>query len=243
MKIAVCISGVPRGRVKRNIEHLEMAFEGADFFYSTWNETSNGISESLKASTYPEPKMHYNPWSECVTACKAPKYKAYKEDFLRKGPLSSQQKLLNATKQIIAHAYQVEDLPEEYDMIIRARWDTYTSIKVNFEKYLQDSYNNQQAIGFAIRGSRWIDVNKFRDIDHMYIDENTDKSWSRDWSYWLNDNLIIHPRKIFDPVRVKLLHRMKGLLPCEFGWYQVLSNNDNHHCVYGGAAIERFVDR
>ena len=37
------------------------------------------------------------------------------------------------------------------------------------------------------------------------------------------------------------LHEAKKLWPAEYGWYQVLSKDDNHHCVYGGAALDRFA--
>ena len=82
---------------------------------------------------------------------------------------------------------------------------------------------------------------RFKDIAHKYCTRDTDISVSRDWCWWLNDNLIIHPPSKFDPEKVLKLHEEKRLWPAEFGWYQVLSENDDHHCVYGGCAIERFV--
>lgn len=242
MKIAICISGIARGNVKRNIGRLKIAFPNADMFFSSWEEHKNLISEQYKSTYYPEPQLHYNPWCECVTEPNNLKYKAYKKDFINKTGLSSQQKLLNATKQLIAHAYQLEhDVPEEYDMIIRTRWDTLVSDQANFTKYLEKSYNENIAIGFAIRGGRWIDLHKFKDIEHVYITETTDQTWSRDWHCWLNDNMIFHPRKIYDTALVHQYHKEKRLWPAEYGWYQLLSNNNNHDCVYGGAALEKFV--
>ena len=83
-------------------------------------------------------------------------------------------------------------------------------------------------------------LNKFKDIEHVFITETTDQMWSRDWSYWLNDNLIFHRRDAYDCELVHKLHEEKRLWPAEYGWYQMLSKNDNHHCVYGGAALEKF---
>ena len=240
MKPAICISGVARGNINRNIRHLKSAFPDIPMFFSTWEETKNGISEEYKSSYYPEPQMHYNPWRDCLTDSPHPKYQAYKKEFINKTGISHQNKLLNATKQLIAHAYQLADIPEEYDMIIRTRWDTIVSDTADFSKYLEQSYNDKIAIGFAIRGGRWIFLNKFKDIEHVFITENTDQMWSRDWSYWLNDNLIFHRRDAYDTALVHKLHEEKRLWPAEYGWYQLLSVMDNHHCVYGGAALEKF---
>ena len=184
MKPAICISGVARGNIKRNLRHLRKAFPEVPMFFASWEETKNNESEEFNCTYYPEPQMHYNPWCECVVDNPHPKYHAYKQDFINKTGLANQAKLMNATKQLIGHAYQLADLPEEYDMIIRTRWDTIVSEKLDFTKYLNQSYDEKQAIGFAIRGGRHIWLDKFKDIEHIYIKEDTDQKWSRDWSYW-----------------------------------------------------------
>jgi len=242
MKIAICISGIARGNVKQHVGRLEKAFPGVDMFFSTWEEHKNKISENYNATYHPEPALHYNPWCECIVDPNSAKYRAYKKDFINKTGLGLQKKLLNATKQLLAHAYQLDrDIPEEYDMIVRTRWDTVVSDKVDFTKYLEKSYNENIAIGFAIRGGRWIKLDEFRDVEHVYITDDTDVSWSRDWHLWINDNMIFHPRGIYDTSLVYKLHEEKKLWPAEYGWYQILSKLDNHHCVYGGAALEKFV--
>ena len=240
LKIAVCMSGIARGNVSKHISLLKNAFPGADFYFSTWNEYDNEISQKYNSKTYPEPKMHYNPWTECMVDCPHLKYKAYKKAFQKGEKLSTRPKLLHATKQIIAHAYQLSDMPN-YDIIVRTRWDTVVSEKVNFSKYVRQSFDERKAIGFAIRGSRWTNLHQFKDIEHIYVSDPRDQTWSRDWMYWLNDNLIIHPMDIFDCDNVHKLHQEKKLLPAEYGWYQVLSKNENHHSVYGGATIDRYA--
>ena len=120
MKPVICISGVARGNIKRNVRHLRKAFPDTPMFFSSWEETKNGMSEEFKSTYYPEPHIHYNPWCECVTDNPHPKYHAYKKDFINKTGMSNQAKLMNATKQLIAHAYQVADLPEEIDLTISA---------------------------------------------------------------------------------------------------------------------------
>ena len=241
MKIAICISGIARGQVKHNIGRMKEAFgDKADIFTASWRGHKNDLTEQYNAKYYDEPAIHYNPWKDCVTDNPHPKYKAYKQSFIDKTEISQHPKLLNATKQLIAHAYHLPDIPEEYDMIIRVRWDTVVSIKLDFTKYLEQSYNENIAVGFAIRGGRHAKLDEFKNIDHVYVTEDTDQMWSRDWCYWLNDNMIFHPRKLYDCNKVLQYHEEKKLWPAEYGWYQMLSNTDNHHGVYGGAVIEKF---
>lgn len=248
MKPAICVSGIARGNIEKNISNLKKAFPEIPIYFSTWTEHKNNISEKYNSTYHNEPKINYNPWLECVTDPPHVKYKAYKKAFIDKinggarDGAKTHDKLLHHTKQIIGHAYQLEhDIPEEYDMIIRTRWDTTVSTVVDFSHYLNKSYEENIAIGFSVRGGRHIDLNKFKDIEHVYITEDTDQIWSRDWHCWINDNMIFHPRKLFNTKLVHKFNEEKKLWPAEYGWYQMLSVMNNHHCVYGGAAIERFV--
>ena len=244
MDIAVCFSGIARGQVDRNVEHAQRAFSrfgSVDFFFATWKEHENDISRKYNAVTYPEPEIHYDAWTECVVDNPHHKYKQYKDARLKGVEAYYQNPTLkNSLKQILAHAYQVEDLPQKYDMIVRLRWDVITSPTYDFRKYMNQSYEKNIAIGFAIRGERWISLNSCKDIDHVYCTVDTAWEYSRDWCYWINDNMIFHPRKIWDSKKAWKLFKEKRLWPAEYGWYQLLSNMDDHHCVYGGAAIERF---
>tara|TARA_Y100001954_G_scaffold238463_1_gene306203 strand:+ start:5555 stop:6295 length:741 start_codon:yes stop_codon:yes gene_type:complete len=242
MKLAICFSGIVRGTVGRNVNNVKKAMPEADFFYATWEERQNENSKMYKCKTYPEPKLHYNSWTECIVDNPHHKYAQYKHGISNKvGGVYNNESLNHSTKQILAHAYQVKDLPEEYDMIVRIRWDTVCGSLINFTKYVEQSYKENIAIGFSIRGGRHTELNKFVEIPKIYATLDTDISVSRDWCWWLNDNLIIHPRKKFNPDKVLKLHEEKKLWPAEYGWYQALSENDDHLCVYGGAAIERFV--
>ena len=113
MKIAICISGIARGNIKRNIGCLKKAFPNADMFFSSWEEHKNDESEKYNSIYYPEPTIHYNSWCECIVDNPHPKYHVYKKQFLEKTGHFHTKKLMNATKQLIAHAYQVADLPQE----------------------------------------------------------------------------------------------------------------------------------
>lgn len=240
MKIAICFSGIIRGNIERNIDSAKEHF-GNNVFCSTWSSLKSQQSDDLKCAYFDEPEMHYNPWTECESESSHPKYVGYKRNF-RAGK-SMHAKLAHAAKQIVGHAHQLtHQVTEEYDLIVRARWDTFTSSNVDFTKYLEYAYENKASVGFAIRGSRHSNVHKMYEIPKIYPKEKQDATVSNDWGWWLNDNLIIHHRSRFDSDRVFDMYKNKQLLPAEYGWYQVLSEpKDDHISVYGGASIERYV--
>ena len=239
MKIAICISGIARPNSIRNVELVKQSF-GGDVFCATWESTVNEHSAKFECDLYPEPKINYNPWTDKNCVCMHYKYHGYREHFLS-GKYTANNKFVHATKQILGHAYQLQNLSAKYDLIVRTRWDTYVSPAVDFTKYINESYNENKAVGFAVRSGRHNDVHKFKEYEQIYVNETTPLHYSRDWAWWLNDNLIIHPRSLFDCNKAFKLNEESKLLPAEFGWYQMLSVDDNHKCVYGGAAIDRYV--
>ena len=95
LRIAVCMSGIARGNVSKHISLLKKAFPSADFYFATWNEHDNKISQKYNSKTYPEPILHYNPWMECITDCQHIKYKEYKKQFIHGQQLSKRTKLLH----------------------------------------------------------------------------------------------------------------------------------------------------
>lgn len=245
MKLAVCISGICRGNVDRNINALKNRFPLADFFYGTWKGREEGMANipgRPKYFKFDEPKIHYHPildQDEETASQYGPKLVAQHSNF-RKDPKMAE-RTKHHTKQILAHAYMLEQLDPEYDMIIRARFDTWVTPHVNFNPYLIDSYEMKRAIGFGVRGTRHKDINKLKDVPKVYPDK--DYQGSHDWGWYLMDPLIMHPRELFNIEHALELHETKKLLPAEWGWYQVLSQpyGDNHRSVYGGAQIEKYL--
>lgn len=242
MKIAVCFSGIVRGNIERNIKSAKMHF-GDNVFFSTWKGLARDKFDDLGCSYFDEPKIHYNPWMECEVESPHPKYKAYKRDFLSGKSMNS--KLVHASKQIVGHAHQLKhQVPEEYDLIVRTRWDTFISKNVDFKEYIKYAYEEEASVGFSIRGNRHSNVHRMVEIPKVYPKKKQDGSVSNDWGWWLNDNLIIHHRNRFDSDKVFDMYENKQLLPAEYGWYQVLSQpKDDHLSIYGGACIERYVSK
>jgi len=243
MKIAVCLSGICRGNVKRNLEHMRHQFN-YDYFFATWKGREKDIEVSLPGEKYftaVEPKMHYHPIID-VPNLLSPKLKAYMEAF-KSGQYKKNMidRTLNHTKQILAHAFLLEKIPNEYDMIIRARYDTFISKQVNLHKFIDESYTKKQAIGFGTRNSRHSNFLEIKEIPQLYPDGK--KKISQDWGWYIMDPIIMHRRDMFNLDLVWKLHNEKKLLPAENGWYQILSEpyGDNHRCFYGGVQIEKYL--
>jgi hypothetical protein len=125
-------------------------------------------------------------------------------------------------------------------MIVRVRYDTYLSPKVNFKKYVEDSYQNKMAVGVGTRTSRHNNLDELREIPRIHPETMQD---IQDWSYYLMDPMILHRRDMWSYDLVLELHEKSRLMVAENGWYQILGEpfNDNHLCLYGGAQIEKYI--
>lgn len=245
MKTAICISGICRGNVAKNIESVRRNFPNCDVFYATWIDKETDISTLLpgvRYNLYKQPKLNYHPIAD-IKELPAPKIRIQREKLLRK-EYSKQwrERTKHHTKQILIHDYLLKDIPSDYDMIIRSRFDTFIVDTVNINSYLKRSYKENIAIGFGTRDSRHPDINIIREVPRVYPD-GKDTNISQDWGWYLMDPLIIHPRKLWNHKLVTELHNSKKLAAAEFGWYQILSQpySDSHVSVYGGVQIEKYL--
>jgi hypothetical protein len=246
MRIAFCVSGIPRSGIgqsekihenfHRNRKSHARAFPSADFYYGTWNEYEEIVKNSFPDDSivsFEEPAIDYHPfydispefmWSERLVKI-VPKYKTIKDH--------RQDRYIHQTKQILCHAYLIDhfNLKEKYDIIIRARYDTYISHQANFQRFLDDVHENPKAVGFAL-----LKDNNFDQIKTIPKDAPNGKRF-------LFDSLIIHSSKIFDTEEVYKLNSAQNLLPCEFGWFQTMSYpyGENHQCYSGWANADRAV--
>lgn len=244
MKIAVCISGVCRGKVKRNLDNMKRHFPDADYFYATWTgREGDCVKAGIKDfKSYPEPKMNYHPIKD-IDGPPAPKLMIQKKKC-QTGEYNGQwqSKTQHHTKQILIHDMLLKDIPDDYDMIIRLRFDTWLSGQVDFSEYLQKAYKKNIAVGFGTRTSRHRNVDLLSEVLKIYPN-GRDDSVSQDWGWYIMDPMIFHKRELWDHNLVKELHENKQLAAAEFGWYQVLSEpyGDSHTSVYGGAQIEKYL--
>ncbi len=245
MKVAVCVSGVPRSGIganqetnrdfKRNFKNLQTNFPGADFFVGTWREHEAEMKKDFpdhQCLVFDEPDAHYHPYLdmplEHMVSDKMRKFAGiYKERT------DLHERTRHQAKQILCHANMVDSLPMKYDVIVRARFDTFTYANANFSKYLDAVYNDKVAIGFACLKPHWPTFNKT-----VELTGNNDN-----FKQYLFDSLIIHHGNNIDTKNIFDLFNNQKLCPAEFGWYQTLSMpyNDNHRCVSGWVNADRCV--
>jgi hypothetical protein len=258
MRVAVCINGLYRDYVNPNPEDLLRAMKLAfgrfavlDFFYHTWEDKIQTIPLQYHSRLYtcPEPKLDYHPITDVEdSTCKHGKFVDYKRNMQFQEYAILRGKTAHASKQILGYADLISKVPQDYDMYIRARWDTGVSTLVDFTPWTKVALE-QGPVGFMTRSNRGHTLHDFiqlsKNIDHTTHDHiRSSKIFPTydDWYHYMPDILIFHAPGAFDPGKAKILHEEKNLLPAEWGWWQVMSEpygGSIHTSVHGGAYIAR----
>lgn len=239
MRVAVIVSGAYKadGRTYeggnreedkvRSLEKCRMslknAFPMADFYYHTWMDYYQDWFNESKWYVQTEPKIDYHPLLDTV-GYDTQKYIKTKRKAEK--DIEFREKTRNQTKQILAHASMIGGLEKDYDIIVRARHDTYVCSTANFQDLLYISQRGNIAIGLATLKEHSREFYRLHEVGKDYKD------------CFLFDQLIIHPRKLFDEKKVYELHHEKRLLPAEFGWYQIMNEST---CYSGWANPDKHV--
>ena len=132
MKIAVGISGIYRprvGSVEKNIEQIQKKFD-ADMYYHTWDEYEKDIPPEYKMNsgtnffTSPEPIVSYHP----IYDPKPTNNRKHAWYIRTRDPRT---KFKHSNKQIIGYCNLYDNIPKNYDLYIRTRWDVMINTKFN----------------------------------------------------------------------------------------------------------------
>lgn len=244
MKVAICMSGIPRGDVKQNLAIAQQHF-GGNVFYATYHDQEKTIRKYTQDYfLHPEPKISYHPLADVPEEVMPPVAKTWSLRERIKTDFMLYERMRHQSKQIFAHDMLLGEVPDDYDMIVRMRYDTRLSKVVNLTQYLERSYNENIAIGFGTRTSRHKSLDSLVEVPKLWADRwNPTPGISNDWGGYIMDPLILHPRKLWSRERLKELHAKKSLMAAERGFYQILSQpyGDTHECYYGGAQIEKYL--
>jgi hypothetical protein len=237
MKTAIVVTGQYRPHVKdakQLIEQMEAVFKTHIFFH-TWNDgvVKVPIEYHNRLVYCKEPEVDYHPISDIEWIGKHGKWDHYLKNKL------IYDKTQHQNKQILAYADLLSKVPDDFDVLIRTRWDVLVSGKVNFRPYIEKAYE-EGPVGFMSRPKRGHTVDQLIELPKEDTQQVL-KFKLDDWYGYLPDNMIMHRREHFDSDLVKRLHKEKNLAPAEFGWYQVMSEpyGDIHTSVHGGAVIVR----
>lgn len=227
MKTALCITGVYRDWVNPPIPQLIESMIGVlkptDVYFHTWSKYKNTIPYDVYHC--PEPILEYHPVDDVTVPCLHTKFKMYKEKKILHN------KTADRNKQLLGYADLMSKIPDYYDLIIRARWETIVSPTFDYDKYKKKALDIGP-VGFMIRPNR---------NQSIHEDVEVSKNHSDDWFQFVPDALIFHHKSQFNVKLVYSLHEQKNLLPAEWGWYQILSKpyGDIHTSVHGGAHVAR----
>lgn len=151
------------------------------------------------------------------------------DDNLSETRRSLKQKSIHWNKQILIHNHMMKNIPE-CDIVVRSRFDTILSAKIDWSDMIRMSYEEDIPLGFnTMHYSKTFYMNQLRDMHEGA-------------KYYINDALIIHPYGLWDCNLVDQLYKDKKLKGAEEGWYQVLSEPSGmyHKSWHGGAYLEAY---
>ena len=127
-------------------------------------------------------------------------------------------------KQIMLHAWVCDQI--QADVVVRARFETIVSNQIDWQEWIDKCQDDEITIGFNTRSNG---MNQYH--------HELERSKSKIDSFYINDALIIHPKKCLEWDYVNHLYNKKKLRGAEEGWYQVLSESQGHyHLSYHGGA-------
>jgi hypothetical protein len=227
--IAVCVSGLARPGYKQALEIAKSVFP-YDTFHMHWKGyDAPGVDQ---CKYFDEPHYDYHNLTETKYKPDCHIWRRYTKEGT--GKIYRKPGLLEKTransKQTLAHYWLVNTLPEKYTTIIKLRYDTLLSTKVDFEPLLKKCIEQDTVIGIA--GS-----SPGKDVD-MPLKVHSYQDCRRCPGPYLWDHLIFHPR--WKLKNVEKLWREKNLMGAEWGFYQVLHHqwNDNNYLnVEGGNVL------
>lgn len=224
-EVAVCVSGLAREGYKEAIERAKKVFP-YDFFYMQW--TGYPPPDVTDCYFFNEPQYDYHNLldTEYKPDCKIWRRYTKTADgkiFRKPGLL---EKTKNNSKQILAHYWLTNALPKKYKTIIKLRYDSLLSTKIDFTPLIEKAVTGT-VIGIA--GSA-----PGKDVDSP-LHTHTYKDCEKCTGPYLWDHIIIHPR--YKLKNVEKLFKEKNLVGAEWGWYQILHHqwaDNNYLNVTGG---------
>lgn len=235
MRVAVCVSGLVNGNfLKRNNAVLKEKFPSADFYYATWKDQKESFKRHFPNEDcfyFDPPEIHYHPYD--AKDFDSEHWRETKNWIVKNKKMEWSK---HHTKQHIIHAWTLDKIEKEYDVIVRTRFDAFAwrDSSANFMTFVEDSFKNQRANCFAVTQKP-----KFKELYESDYIKNPKMR------VWCLDQLIIHPRHLFDTKNTLSLYHNKLLRAAEYGWHQIISEpfGNNHRNWHGWVNHEKNVEK
>lgn len=206
---------------------LKDAFPNADFFYPVWREDWNSRREIVESfggtvEVIDEYEIDYHPYNDNPDAVDTENYK-------KKLVNPNVYRHTHQTLQILNHNRMMRKYLQDYDVIIRTRYDSIISPVQVFDDAIDMVMSANAVISYQDSGDHFFTANSF-------IVSKQAKMVS-------DGGLIFHSPKVWDCDLVTHLDKRKKLLAAEFGWYQVLIGDTDipYYRFDGGAHMTRCV--
>lgn len=224
MRVGVIVNGIPRKNPDGLMKKMRTQWSEYDIYYHTWEgqKTPKGLS----VITCPEPELTYHPIYDTERENQNFKYQYYRNNR-KKVRAKHFDKQHHAFKQIIGYADAYDKIGgDEYDVLIRTRWDLRVS-NFDWSEYIERAYE-EGPVGTMFRSKR-------KDSESLPVVETDDENRVQ----FLPDIMIMHRAEDFDSLYVRHLYETQELWGAEWGWWQVLSEpyGDNHLSLRGGAKV------
>ncbi|KKK46631.1 hypothetical protein LCGC14_3163300, partial [marine sediment metagenome] len=143
MKVAVCVGGIVYPDSESLMDSLQNKFPDYDFFFGVWKGREDDISDKLNAWSFEEHEPKYHPYFDVDLTGLPLKVGMIRKKMQAHPEMPMIPKALHQTKQILIHSYMLDRLPQDYDMIIRTRYDIkLIDDSIDFEGLVAESYNN-----------------------------------------------------------------------------------------------------
>lgn len=243
IRVAVCVTGLVRaknrlGSVEMYNRHAKSIFPYADFYYSTWSSNQEEFEKNLPSDTcfyYDEPKNPYHPYLDVSPENYLSLEYAQMVAWARGLTIDKKEWTKHHAKQIVNYAHLMKDIPKDYDVMVRIRFDSVINKRADFRWYIENCYKTGNVHGFGV--TRQNLFNDFYDSDMKGLHK-----------IMLLDQCIIHRFDRINPDSALDAYKEKKLLAAEYGWYQVLSHpyggiHKNHHGFinHDGHVQDRFI--
>tara|TARA_R110002153_G_scaffold205383_1_gene358143 strand:+ start:2920 stop:3597 length:678 start_codon:yes stop_codon:yes gene_type:complete len=224
MKVAIVYSGQYRvwSGWQHNHKMLWDQFDDCDIIYSTWESDKDKIPWNEPVTLFPDPVCDYNPFL-------IPSFvKVFGRKLLEKD--APKRKAPSSNFQQLAHFRVCEMIDsQEYDLIIRMRYDTILGDH-DWTFIAKQVISEKVVVGIGNNGAIQDQNNKYHQ-KKPHLDVVSGKR--------MLDFMIMHvPSALVD---CDALHERKELYPQNAGWYQVLRADSTTLNYSGGIQLKRYT--
>lgn len=265
LKVGIFISGQIRFReaIPNYLNRIRNLAPNATIIGACWDTcvSKYGFLEKetgIKIHVFPEPEINYHPFEENEFYYQGHEFwetrmKSMKERGIFYYPPSPDNeeslRMSRQVKQLIIHNELIRIYQNEFDVIVRGRWDQWVGQNLELEDLFQEVYVLPAVVTLTQRqGTFPISINsRIMTYDSYYsttgipvVDFDTREiTYRPHYLPWLHDaGFIIHRPHVWNVDLVDSLIKNKNLLPAEWGWYQVLIEHGRSRYRHWDGGVE-----